>query len=139
MQTCWKCGVEIEEKAGVQTVYNLVIVVLESRWLVTRLLAAVLLCFVIVSNSACNGVFRVQGAIPNHSIVTGTVSIVELSTVIDGGIFVTVTIVTLINTGIPTRTTFCGDQTAFFPTDQFVTASFTPGTPCFSVVQVVIG
>jgi hypothetical protein len=106
---------------------------------VKRLLAAVLLSFLVVSSTGCNGVFRVQGAIPNHSIVTGTVSIVELSTAIDGGVFVTVTLVTLVNTGVPTHTTFCGDQTAFFPRDQFVTATFTPGTPCFSVVQVVIG
>jgi hypothetical protein len=104
-----------------------------------RLLTVILLCVVIVSSTGCNGVFRVQGAIPNHSVVTGTVSIVELSTVIDGGVFITVTLVTLVNTGIPSQTTFCGDQTAFFPRDQFVTASFTPGTPCFSVVQVVIG
>ena len=104
-----------------------------------RLLAAVLLSFLVISSTGCNGVFTVQGAIPNHSIVTGTVSIVELSTVIEGGLFVTVTFVTLINSGVPTRTTFCGDQTAFFPSDQFVTATFTPGTPCFSVVQVVIG
>lgn len=104
-----------------------------------RLLTAVLLCLVIVSSTGCNGVFRIQGAIRNQSIVTGTVSIVELSTAIDGGVFVTVTIVTLVNTGVSTQTTFCGDQTAFFPRDQFVTASFTPGTPCFSVLQVVIG
>jgi hypothetical protein len=104
-----------------------------------RLLAVLLLGSLVVCSSSCNGVFSVQGAIPNGSVVTGTVSFVELSTVIDGGIFVTVTFVTLINTGVPTRSTFCGDQTAFFPMNQFVTARFTPGTPCFSVLQVVIG
>jgi hypothetical protein len=71
--------------------------------------------------------------------VTGIVSVVELSTVLDGGTFVTVTFVTLVNRTIPNQSTFCGDQTAFFPMNQFVTASFTPGTPCFSIVQVVIG
>jgi hypothetical protein len=106
---------------------------------VKRLLVVVLLSFLVLSSTACNGVFTVQGAIPNHSVLTGTVSIVELSTVIDGGVLVTVTFVTLVNTGIPTHTTFCGDQTAFFPPDQVVTATFTPGTPCFSVLQVVIG
>jgi len=106
---------------------------------VKRLLVAVLLASLVISNAGCSGVFVVRGAIPNHSIVTGTVSFVELSTVIDGGVFVTVTIVTLVNSGVPTNATFCGDQTAFFPTDQFVTATFSPGTPCFSVVQVIIG
>jgi hypothetical protein len=67
------------------------------------------------------------------------VSIVELSTVIDGGVFVSVTLVTLVNNGLPTRNTFCGDQTSFFPMNQVVTASFTPGTPCVSILQVVIG
>ncbi len=71
--------------------------------------------------------------------MSGTVSIVELSTVIDGGVFVTVTAVTLVNNGLPIRNTFCGDQTSFFPTNQVVTASFTPGTPCVSILQVVIG
>lgn len=104
-----------------------------------RLLVLVLLSLVVLGATGCNGVFSVQGAIRNGSVVTGTVSIVELSTVIDGGTFVTVTFVTLINSGVPTRSTFCGDQTAFFPTDRFVTATFTPGTPCFSVLQVVIG
>jgi hypothetical protein len=106
---------------------------------VKRLLAVILVSFLVLFSTGCNGVFTVQGAIPNHSVVTGSVSIVELSTLIDGGVFVTVTFVTLINSGVPTRTTFCGDQTAFFPRDQFVTATFTPGTPCFSVVQVMIG
>lgn len=104
-----------------------------------RLLALILVSFLVLFSTGCNGVFSVQGAVRNGSIVTGTVSIVELSTVIDGGTFVTVTFVTLISSGVPTRTTFCGDQTAFFPSDQFVTATFTPGTPCFSVLQVVIG
>jgi hypothetical protein len=106
---------------------------------VKRLLTAVLLCSLIACSAGCNSVFTVQGAIHNRSFVTGTVSVVELSTVIDGGVFVTVTLVTLVNNGFPTQTTFCGDQTAFFPMNQLVTASFTPATPCFSVLQVVIG
>jgi hypothetical protein len=83
--------------------------------------------------------FTVSGAIHNTTFVTGTVSIVELSTVIDGGVLVTVTAVTLVNNGLPTRNTFCGDQTSFFPMNQMVTASFTPETPCVSILQVVIG
>lgn len=104
-----------------------------------RLLAVLLLGCLVVCSSSCNGVFSVQGGIRNGSVITGTVSFVEISTVVDGGTFVTVTFVTLVNTGVLTQTTFCGDQTAFFPMNQFVTARFTPGTPCFSVLQVVIG
>jgi len=104
-----------------------------------RLLIAALLSALLSSSLGCNGVFTVSGAIHNTTFVTGTVSIVELSTVIDGGVLVTVTAVTLVNNWLPTRSTFCGDQTSFFPTNQMVTASFTPGTPCVSILQVVIG
>ena len=104
-----------------------------------RLLIVALLSALLSSSLGCNGVFTVSGAIHNRTFVTGTVSIVELSTVIDGGVFVTVTAVTLVNNGLPTRNTFCGDQTSFFPMNQLVTASFTPGTPCVSILQVVIG
>ena len=104
-----------------------------------RLLTALLLIALLSSSVACNGVFRVNGAIRNGSVLTGTVSVVELSTVVDGGVLVTVTFVTLVNNGFPTQNSFCGDQTAFFPMNQFVTATFTPGTPCLSVLQVVIG
>lgn len=104
-----------------------------------RLLALLLLGSFLACSVGCTGVFTVQGALPNRSVITGTVSIVELSTVLDGGTFVTVTFVTLVNGAIPSRSTFCGDQTPFFPMNQFVTASFTPGTPCFSILQVVIG
>jgi hypothetical protein len=106
---------------------------------VKRLLVAALLSALIASSLGCNGVFTVSGFSRNHSIITGTVSVVELSTVIDGGVFVTVTFVTLVNNGSPIRNTFCGDQTAFFPMNQFVTTTFTPGTPCLSVLQIVVG
>ena len=104
-----------------------------------RLLIAALLSVLLSTSLGCSGVFIVSGAIHNGTFVTGTLSIVELSSVIDGGVLVTVTAVTLVNNGLPTRNTFCGDQTSFFPMNQVVTASFTPGTPCVSILQVVIG
>jgi hypothetical protein len=104
-----------------------------------RLLSATLLSALIASSLGCSGVFSVSGAIHNGSVVTGTVSVVELSTVIDNGAFVTVTFITLTTDGLPARNTFCGDQTPFFPMNQFVTATFTPGTPCLSVLQVKVG
>jgi len=67
------------------------------------------------------------------------VSTVQLTTVVEDGTSVTVTLVTFLQSGTSRSMNFCGDQRALFPVDQFVNASFTTAPPCASVVQIVIG
>jgi hypothetical protein len=84
----------------------------------------------------CGSNVFVRGTL-NPNVISGTVSFVELSTVLDGGIFISVTLVTFQQTGVSVAQTFCGDQTSQFPPHQFIEVSFTPGPPCATLVQVV--
>jgi len=83
--------------------------------------------------TSCGQVFVGAFSHPGGAtVVTGTVSIVQI-TVIDGTVLVT--FVTLIN-GVGNQFTFCGDQHTQFPTNQVVSVTFNPGTPCATLVQV---
>jgi hypothetical protein len=88
--------------------------------------------------SGCGTSFYVRGAI-NSQIIRGTVSAVEISIVTDSGVMLTVTLVTFLQGGNLTTVNFCGDQTSQFLPGQFVEASFTPGQPCASVLQIING
>jgi hypothetical protein len=81
----------------------------------------------------CGATF-VGGAV-NFTSVTGTVSIVRLTASGDGTQF---TFVTLVQTSGSQDLNFCGNVVHQFPMNTMVTAKFTPGTPCNSVVSVVI-
>jgi hypothetical protein len=84
--------------------------------------------------TSCGQVFVSAFSHPGNSTVfVGTVSIVQI-TVIDGNVLVT--FVTLINGGVGNDFTFCGDQRNQFPMSQLVSATFTPGAPCATIVQV---
>jgi len=73
------------------------------------------------------------------STISGTVSLVQLSSVVTGdGTTVVVTFVTFFQTGGSTTVGFCGDQRTQFPMDQFIRANFTPGQSCASIVEIVI-
>lgn len=94
-------------------------------------IAVVLGCILL---SGCGNVFVGAFSRPgSDQVVNGTVSIVQV-TVIDGN--VTVTAVTLVNVGSSNDLTFCGDQSSQFPVSHNVSATFTQGTPCASLVQV---
>jgi len=105
---------------------------------VKRLLSLTLVFALLVSLCACGSKFFVRGAIDNGTI-SGTVSVVEITTVNENGSFVTVTLVTFLQGMTSSSMNFCGDQRALFPLDQFVRASFTMTPGCSSVVQVVVG
>lgn len=79
----------------------------------------------------------IRGAL-NTTSVSGTVSVVQLSAVADGGISATVTLLTFLENGTSSSLSFCGDQRPQFPMNRFVNASFTPGPLCASVIQIVI-
>jgi hypothetical protein len=104
---------------------------------VKRLLCVLLVSVLLGSVCGCGSKFFVRGAL-NSSTISGTVSIVQLTTVVDGGSSVTVTLVTFLQSGTSSTMNFCGDQRMQFPVDQFVQANFTPGTPCASVIEIVV-
>ena len=103
-----------------------------------RLLSLTLVFALLVSFCGCGSKFFVRGAI-NTVGISGTVSMVEITTVIENGSFVTVTLVTFLQGGTSSSMNFCGDQQALFPLEQFVRASFTTTPACASIVQVVVG
>lgn len=87
--------------------------------------------------SGCGAVW-VGGVFNVHPfVVCGTVSIVHLTVASDGnGGSVTVTVVTLLQTGTAQTLTFCGSQVSQFPMDTLVTAKFTQGTTCSTLISV---
>ncbi|HVO81052.1 MAG TPA: hypothetical protein VMT28_09990 [Terriglobales bacterium] len=101
-----------------------------------RLLSVLLVVSLLLLCSGCGNIF-VRGAI-NFSTVSGFVSIVQLTTVMDGGSSVLVTFVTFLQQGTSTTIGFCGDQTSQFPLNQMVTTNFNPGQPCATLIVVVV-
>ena len=102
------------------------------------LLSFLLLCLVLTL-PGCGNIF-IRGALPaSSSSVSGTVSVVQLSAVIgENGTSVQVTFVTFLQSGLSSTVGFCGDQRDQFPMQQIVRAAFNPGTPCASILTIVI-
>jgi hypothetical protein len=69
---------------------------------------------------------------------TGFVSIVHLGSVSNNGTFITVTIVTFLQSGTSSNFTFCGDVVNQFPLDNTVRVNFLSATPCSTVQGIVI-
>ncbi len=103
-----------------------------------RLLSLALGFALLAALSGCGSKFFIGGAI-NTGTVSGTVSAVQLSIVIENGTSVTVTQVTFLGSGMPNSMNFCGDQRAQFPLNQFVRASFSMTPGCASILQIVVG
>jgi hypothetical protein len=101
-----------------------------------RLLSLLVLSSLLLSG--CGAVF-VGGALNSTVTASGTVSIVHLTFASDGnGGSVTVTVVTLLQTGGAQTLTFCGSQVSQFPMQAFVTTSFTSGSTCSNLLTVTI-
>lgn len=98
-----------------------------------RLLVCLVVSLLLTSVS-CGDIF-VRGAINTGAqSADGTVSVVQFSAASDGG--VSITIITLIGSGMADTLNFCGDQRAQFPVDARVQVSFMPGKTCASVLAV---
>ncbi len=86
----------------------------------------------------CGGavsIFATTGRNTGFASTSGTVSIVQLSTGSGGTV---ITVVTLLS-GVNTQTmNFCGNVVSQFPLNTFVTVNFNQGTPCSTVVQVIV-
>jgi hypothetical protein len=103
-----------------------------------RLLLILLLVSLCANVTACGNVF-VRGALLTDSSITGSVSIVQLSSVSDrSGSTIQVTFVTFLQEGTSSSMTFCGNQTSLFPPNQTVRAQFNPGSSCATIITVVI-
>ena len=100
-------------------------------------LALVLVCALLLSLCGCGSQFLVRGAL-NTATVSGTISVVEFSTIENSGTSLTVTLVTFLEGGTSKGVTFCGDQRAQFPMNRFVNATFTPGPLCGTIVEIMI-
>ncbi len=76
----------------------------------------------------------------NAAVASGVVSVVRLTFASDGnGASITVTVVTLTQSGSAQEFTFCGSQVSQFPMDTFVTTRFTAGTACSTLLSVTSG
>jgi hypothetical protein len=106
---------------------------------VKRLLSVLLLVCLVVVCGGCGNIF-IRGALqPGFSTISGSVGIVQLSTVMGGdGTTVQVTFVTFLLNGTSSTIGFCGDQRGQFPIDQMVRTNFTLGQTCDSIIVVVI-
>jgi len=106
---------------------------------VKRLLSVLLAVCLVVVCGGCGDIF-IRGALqPGFSTISGSVSIVQLSTVMGGdGTTVQVTFVTFLLNGTSSMIGFCGDQRGQFPIDQMVRTNFTLGQTCDSIIVVVI-
>jgi len=105
---------------------------------VTRLLSLILAGAFLLSSIGCGNVF-VRGAIQAGSTIQGSVSTMQIGSVLNGtGGTVEVTFVTFLESGTFSTIGFCADQTSLFPLDQTVLVNFSPGQPCATVIIVVI-
>jgi hypothetical protein len=102
------------------------------RLLSVALVGSLLLC------AACGAVF-VGGAIPPTSTVVGSITSVQLGSVVNAtGGSVPVTFVTLSQSGTLTTVAFCNNQVSQFPLNQVVSVNFNPGQLCATIVVVVV-
>lgn len=100
-----------------------------------RLLLLFTLLLLVCFSLAC-GYVAVSGAIlTGPQSVSGLVSVVQFSFVNGSS---SVTAVTLIGGGFAQTMNFCGDQRAHFPLNQNVSANFTGGATCDSLISVTV-
>lgn len=104
-----------------------------------RLLSILLICSLSILSSGCGNVF-ISGAInPGFSTISGTVSFIQVTSVIGGnGSTIQVTFVTFFQSGTSSTVGFCGDQSAQFPMNQTVRTDFNPGPSCSTIIVIVI-
>lgn len=96
------------------------------------------LLFLVLLACSCGNVF-VRGSWGDAQTINGTVSLVQLTIVTDAhGTQVQVTAVTFLTTAGASNVSFCGDQRSRFPLNQVAKASFDPGQPCSTLLNVVI-
>lgn len=104
-----------------------------------RSLGLAILLFALLLLPGCGNVFIRANWNGNNQTVSGIVSVVQLTVVIDGNnVSTQVTVVTLLDNMGASSFSFCGDQRFQFPPDRFAQATFTPGQTCSTLLSVII-
>jgi hypothetical protein len=103
---------------------------------VKRLPCILPLIFLIFVSVACGNI-SIRGAI-QPGIVSGLVSVVQLTEVGVANGTVQVTFVTFLLNGTSSVIGFCGDQRSLFPMDQTIRAQFDQGQTCNNIIQITI-
>jgi hypothetical protein len=98
-----------------------------------RFAVAVALVVLLSAVTGCRGGTVLIGARTDFPEASGTVCIVHV-TVVDGN--VQVTAVKLINAGSSQTLNFCGNVVSQFPSNAFVTVTYTQGSSCNTVMKV---
>lgn len=99
-------------------------------------LPALLAALLSISLASGCGYVAVFGAInPGGQTVIGVVSIVQLQDMNDSS---AVTVVTLVGGGNAHTLPFCGDQRSQFPLNRSVSAQYTAGPSCNTLLSVTL-
>lgn len=97
------------------------------------------LAVVLLLVCGCGNVFVRGSWGSGNQTVSGTVSVVRLTIIVDSNnVSTQVTIVTFLNQSSSSDVSFCGDQRSQFPLQQFAQATFTSGQMCDTLLQVSI-
>ena len=97
-------------------------------------LALLLICLTGCSGFVFQGVPATTSSLATFS---GLVSIVQLSSVNNNGTFISVTVVTFLQSGTSSTFTFCGNFVSQFPVNTMVRVNFNPGNPCATAQLIV--
>jgi hypothetical protein len=101
------------------------------------------LCILLIGMVGCNGITRLHittaPPAPTFFSITGIVTVVQLSSVPVNGVFVDVTSVTFLQGTTFSTVTFCDDLIGEFLPQAFTEVDFLTGSPCATVLDVVIG
>lgn len=98
-----------------------------------------LLAVLLIGLAGCGGIIIQSNVAPGGGTTSfsGFVSIVQLSSIAHNGTFISVTVVTFLQSGTATNLTFCGNVASQFPVNANVRVDFVSAVPC-STAQVVI-
>jgi hypothetical protein len=99
----------------------------------------VLVLMLCVALAGCGGVTFQGALLPANAVtVSGLVTFVQFTALSDGnGSVVIVTVVTLVQSGLPQTLAFCGNHDGTFLLSQNMQVSFVPATICGNIVAVV--
>lgn len=98
-----------------------------------------LLVVLLIGLVGCGGIIiQSDGVAGGTTSFSGFVSIVQLSSVAHNGTFISVTVVTFLQSGTATNLTFCGNVASQFPVNTNVRVNFISAAPCSMAHLVII-
>ena len=87
----------------------------------------------------CGGTtFRAVSHPGGAAVASGMVSFIQFTAIIGGdGTLINVTVVTLVQSGLPQTLTFCGNQTGMFVTDANMRVTYVSAPMCANLLTVI--